>query len=99
MERLTNPAYLVPSSMSGGSEWHGNDLAMTAPGSQGIAPEPVGLVETLPLPVDSMAADSNVNQHLVGPGGEDHGGDPMARQGGGWHTFGDGEDMAGWVQQ
>jgi hypothetical protein len=53
MQRLSNPAYLVPTSQSSGGEVHDNALAMTAPGSPGVTPAPVGLVETLPLPVDS----------------------------------------------
>ena len=52
MQRLPNPP-LVPSSMSAGGEWHSSDLAMTAPGSAGIAPLPAGLDEQLPLPVNS----------------------------------------------
>ena len=52
MQRLSNPS-LVPTSQSPGGEVHSNAAAMTAPGSPGVAPMPVGLVETLPLPIDS----------------------------------------------
>ena len=66
VQRLPDPP-LVPSSMSAGGEWHSNNLAMTAPGSAGVAPLPVGLEETLPLPVDT--APDRVSRNPVGPSG------------------------------
>jgi hypothetical protein len=55
MQNLTGrfPAYLVPSSMSGGNTVADEpSLAMTAPGSPGIMPMP-DVYDNLPLPRDS----------------------------------------------
>lgn len=55
MQDLTgqHPAYLVPSSMSGGNTVSDDpNLAMTAPGSPGIMPMP-DVQDNLPLPQDS----------------------------------------------
>ena len=83
MERLPNPP-LVPSSMSAGGEWHSNDLAMTAPGSQPITALPVGLDESLPLPVNSgPQVPVNPQRDRVTGNAAPGGGD------GGWMTFGD----------
>lgn len=52
MQRLSLNPSPITESMSAGGEIH-EAGALTAPGSQGVAPAPVGLTETLPLPVAS----------------------------------------------
>ena len=64
--RYPNPD-MCPTSQSSGGEVHDNSAAMAPPGSTPVTPMPVGLVETLPLPVD-QAPDAVIPNRPRDPG-------------------------------